>query len=416
MIRMPDRDFSAADAVRRDVPLLFGVFGAPGAGKTPSSIRIGVGMQQVLGGDLWVVDTEAGRALAYADKYKFKHCPMPPPHGSLDFLKAIKDGIRNGARVIVLDTFSHEHSGIGGLLDQHDSETERLAKLWKCDYDKASRSAWVQPKAGRKLLFNEIEQLGREKVAFVFSFRAKEKSDQTKAGKYVELGFMPETDENFLFMLTSSALLLPRSKGVPTWKSEKAGETMMIRLPDQFEDIFRDGRQLDEEHGRLMAEWSRGTGSASMGPKPAEKPPQTLAGRAKAAEGFLLGAKSSDSLGKRWKNAKPLCDELRDPIAQVDPHLYASLKKVYEECVAKFAPEGQPSEPPEGAMSIEYAKDLANRVEAHLLAENDGSKSKAELALSELTAGKVRMFTALSAYIFDHNEISGKLIAAMEEK
>lgn len=180
--------------------------------------------------------------------------------------------------------------------------------------------------------------------------------------------------------------------------------------------------------GAIDAELVDETEPLAPPPKQAGKPPQSLAERAEAAQAFLRAAKSSDSLEKRWTNAKPLCDELRDPVAQVDPHLYADLKKVYDECTAKFRPKGDPEEaqinrriastkdePPEGAMSIEYAKDLANRVEAHLLAENDGSKSKAELALSELTAGKVQTFVALSLYVFDHNELAGKLIAAMED-
>jgi len=102
-------------------------------------------------------------------------------------------------------------------------------------------------------------------------------------------------------------------------------------------------------------------------------------------------------------------DLLNKVKAQAEPKKKGAAKSPVVEVVAE-------SEPPEGAMSTEYAKDLANRVETFLMAENDGSKSRAELALSELTSGKVQTFAALPLYIFDHNEISSKLIAAMEEK
>lgn len=320
-MNLPDRSFDAEEAVRKDVPLLFGVFGAPGAGKTPSSIRIGTGIREVFGGDLWVIDTEAGRALAYAEKYKFKHVPMSPPHGSLHFLRAMLDAVTKGARVIVSDTFSHEHSGIGGMLDMHEAETGRLMEKWKTTYDKASRAGWASAKEQRKMLINHIEQLSKPSglrdskglieeyarkladvppVAFVFSFRAKEKSDQTSDGKYVDLGYMPETDQTFLFMLSASALLLPRSKGKPTWKSDKKGEDMMIRLPDQFAEIFKDGRQLDERHGREMAEWSKGSTTEQQPPTPDLSTDEKVA----ALKELLKTAPTIEKLEARWGQPK----------------------------------------------------------------------------------------------------------------
>lgn len=263
MMKVPDVRFPASDAVRRNIPLLFGVFGTPGSGKTPSAIRIASGMAEVYGGVPHVVDTEAGRAKMYAERYRFKHAPFPPPHGPLYYLAAIRDQIAQGARVIVVDNFSHEHGGIGGLLDRHAEEVTRLTEKWRTSEEKVTRSAWVAPKAERKFLLNEIEQLAKDslQVAFVFTFRADQKSDQTRDGKFIDLGFMPETDpkHRMLYMLTASALLLPRSMGHPTWKSDKPGESMMIRLPDEFSKIFADGRQLDERHGREMAEWAKGS-------------------------------------------------------------------------------------------------------------------------------------------------------------
>jgi pantothenate kinase-related protein Tda10 len=45
-----DRTFEDAPAVRSKVPLLLGLGGPSGGGKTFSAIRMGVGMQRVCGG------------------------------------------------------------------------------------------------------------------------------------------------------------------------------------------------------------------------------------------------------------------------------------------------------------------------------------------------------------------------------
>lgn len=415
-MKLPDRTFTTVHAEPGTRPLWIGLMGPSGGGKTFSALRLAVGIQSVIGGKIEIIDTESGRGKHYAEMFEYQYTAFPPPHGSLDYQVAIKHAVEvNGSKIIIIDSFSHEHEGEGGLIEFQEAEVARMG-----GGDNVKMLAWAKPKAARKQLLRAMLAHGTS-VVFILCFRADESSKPVKkqGGKteVVQMGFMPIAGKPFVYECTVCALLMPGANGVPTWEPENVGEKMMRKLPEQFKDMFADtdGKPMSEEHGVALAKWSLGGASATPTPKQAEKPPLPLAERAEAAEGFLMRATSSEALEKRWKNAKPLCDELRDPVAQVDPHLYASLKKVYDECVAKFAPKDQPSEPHEGTMSIEYAKDLANRVETHLLAENDGSKSKAELALSELTSGKVRMFTALSAYIFDHNEISGKLIAAMEE-
>ena len=65
----PARTFEAKPAVRQKVPLLCGLVGPSGGGKTFSALRLATGMQQVSGGDIYIVDTEARRALHYADRF-----------------------------------------------------------------------------------------------------------------------------------------------------------------------------------------------------------------------------------------------------------------------------------------------------------------------------------------------------------
>lgn len=252
------RQFQANEAVRESVPLLVGLMGPSGGGKTFSALRLATGIQRVTGGDIYGVDTEARRMLHYADRFKFKHVPFSAPFGSLDYLDVLRFCVARGARVIIVDSMSHEHEGPGGMIDLHEKELDRLAKD---DWDKRERVkmlAWQKPKANRRTLINGLLQL---EANFIFCFRAKQTAKPMKIkGKteVVPLGFMPIAGEEFVFEQTVNCLLLPAANGVPTWKSENMGERQMMKLPSQFKKIFADEQPLSEDIGQQLAQWAKG--------------------------------------------------------------------------------------------------------------------------------------------------------------
>jgi hypothetical protein len=53
MATQPERKFTANDAKREHVPLLIGLTGPSGGGKTYSALRLATGIQQVTGGDIY---------------------------------------------------------------------------------------------------------------------------------------------------------------------------------------------------------------------------------------------------------------------------------------------------------------------------------------------------------------------------
>src|SRR5215471_21060867 len=108
-----NRVFVAKPAVRESVPLLIGLMGPSGSGKTFSALRLATGIQKVTGGDIYGIDTEARRMLHYADRFKFKHIQFDAPFGSLDYLACIQQCVRDGAKVIIVDSMSHEHESVG---------------------------------------------------------------------------------------------------------------------------------------------------------------------------------------------------------------------------------------------------------------------------------------------------------------
>ena len=250
------RTFEDKPAVRESVPLLVGLMGPSGGGKTYSALRLATGIQRVTGGDIYHIDTEARRALHYADKFKFRHLEFGAPFGSLDYLAAIEHCVSKGAKVIIVDSMSHEHEGPGGVLEQHAEETKRLAAKWKCSENAAQMSAWGPCKADRRQMINRILQL---KCNFVFCFRAKEKLKIVKGQDPKPMGYMAIAGEEFVYEMTMCALLMPGANGVPTWQSQEAGEAAMIKIPAQFRDLLLGARgPLSEDIGQELATWAAG--------------------------------------------------------------------------------------------------------------------------------------------------------------
>lgn len=263
---MGTRTFSDMPAVRTSVPLLLGLTGASGSGKTYSALRAATGIQRVTGGEIYYIDTEARRALHYADRFKFRHLEFKAPFGPLDYLAAIEHCQKQGAKVIVVDSMSHEHEGPGGVLEKHEQETTRLSALWHCSRDAAQMSAWAEPKAERRRLINSILQLG---VNGIFCFRAKEKLKIAKGEKPVPMGWMPIAGEEFVYEMTVNCLLYPGCGGVPVWNPGEIGEKMMVKLPEQFRQLFKETRPLDEDTGEALAKWAAGDSAATpTGPAP----------------------------------------------------------------------------------------------------------------------------------------------------
>lgn len=306
----PARIFEAKPAVRASVPLLIGLTGPSGGGKTFSALRLAKGIQSVTGGDIYGIDTEARRMLHYADRFSFRHLQFDAPFGSIDYLDAIKHCVAQGAGVVIVDSMSHEHEGPGGMIDAHDKELDRMAGGDWSKRERMNMLAWQKPKAARRALINGILQLNAN---FIFCFRAKNTAKPVrKDGKteIVQQGFMPIAGEELVFEMTMNALLLPHADGVPTWQSENVGERMMMKLPDQFRDLLAEPRPLSEDIGAALATWARGG-------TPADEEQARAAAREAAVKG-------KDALQAHWKGldqstrrvVQPIMDELKEIAAK----------------------------------------------------------------------------------------------------
>lgn len=248
-----DRVFEDLPAVRASVPLLVGLMGPSGSGKTFSALRLATGMQRVTGGDIFVIDTEARRALHYADRFKFRHLAFGAPFSPDDYLAAIQHCVDKGARTIIIDSASLEHEGQGGVLEMHEAELQRMGGSASNNFP-----AWAKPKAARRRLLTALTQFQSN---FILCWRAKEKIKPPAKGskEMIELGFMPIAGEEFIYEMTLNALILPNAGGVPTWQSDYVGERQMIKLPEMFRKPLLESKQpLSEETGEMLARWASG--------------------------------------------------------------------------------------------------------------------------------------------------------------
>lgn len=270
MAREIKRDFTATKGIRSKTPLLIGMSGPPGSGKTMSAIRLATGIKKDRGGPIIFLDTDGDRGKHYCPRdgetpdykntFDIEHVSFQPPYSPLDFLEAINQQLKREPSCIVVDSASDEHEGPGGVLSMADAYLDRVGGTDYAKRDRLKSASWIEPKAERLSFINGVNRI---KVPIVFCFRAREKTkplkdEQTGKVKPTNIGWTPIAPPEIVGMMTLFCLLPNRSDGIPMWKGSTAYEDFSIKLPIQFRSMIRDGAQVDEEMGRAMSEWARG--------------------------------------------------------------------------------------------------------------------------------------------------------------
>lgn len=255
------RTFIDSPAVRERTPLMLGLVGPSGSGKTYSALRLAAGMQRVCPGEIFFIDTEARRALHYAESFAFRHLPFGAPFDPLSYLEAVKHCVAKGAVTVIIDSMSHEHEGPGGVLEMHAAEVLKKSGGDEAKAERVKIGAWAKPKAERRRLINSLLQLG---CNLIMCFRAKEKLKVVPGKPPVPMGWQPIAGEEFIYECALNCLLLPGSKGTPEWSPHEPGEKAMVKLPEQFRALFASSPQLTEDVGEKLARWAAG---APVGPQ-----------------------------------------------------------------------------------------------------------------------------------------------------
>lgn len=243
------------------LPLLIGLIGPSGGGKTLSALRLATGIQKIRGGKIVALDTEARRMLHYRKQFDFRYLEFTPPFSSLRYCEALEAAAKEAeGGVVIVDSMSHEHESTDGYLEYHEKELTRIAgDDWKAR-QKATFTAWIKPSADRRKLINKILQID---CAFIFCFRSKEKLKIVAGGQPIPLGWQAIAGEEFAYEMTVRCLLTPGANGVPDW-SESAFKNHVAKLGDSHKVMFPVGKQLDESIGERLALWAKGDSIADQ--------------------------------------------------------------------------------------------------------------------------------------------------------
>jgi DNA polymerase III delta prime subunit len=231
-------------AVRTNTSTLISLAGPSGSGKTYSAIRLARGLVGEQG-KMVLIDTEAGRALHYADTFNFDHYELRPPFSPENYALAVKAAEESGYTAIIVDSMSHEWAGDGGCQDMHDEAHEKLGNT-----EQTNILAWRDAKLDHKRMVSRFLQSHSH---LIFCLRAEEKIKFTKdatTGKtqIVPQGWMPICEKNFQYEMTVSFMLT----------DEKPGYGKPIKLQEQHKPFFDLTKPLDEQAGRKLAEWANG--------------------------------------------------------------------------------------------------------------------------------------------------------------
>lgn len=237
-------------AKREAIPLLIGLAGGTGSGKTFSALRLARGLAD--GKPFAGIDTENGRMSHYADLFpELQVARIEAPFRPQSYGDAIEAAHKASFGVVVVDSASHEWYGDGGCLDWHD-------ELMGTDQRK-NLSAWIEPKREHKRFVTRLLQLNAH---VILCFRAEPKVEAVRGENgRVEIkpkrtlpsagldGWIPITEKNLPFEMTCSFLLMPDAPGLPR----------PMKLPEQMKPLVPLDKPLDESVGHALAAWAAGS-------------------------------------------------------------------------------------------------------------------------------------------------------------
>jgi len=220
--------------------LFVALAGGTNSGKTFSALRLARGIAGP-SGKIAVVDTEGGRTLHLKKDFQFDVMMLDPPHRPERYAEAARAAEDAGYDVLVIDSFSMEWVGLGGVLDWQSEEFERMGSR-----EALKLASWIKPKMAHKAMVYGFLQ---RRMPIVFSMRAEEKAK--KEGRDVKAEWAPICNKAFPFEVTVSFMLQQDRQGV-------IDLSLPHKMEGQHRSMFRDGDQLSEQHGELLARWARG--------------------------------------------------------------------------------------------------------------------------------------------------------------
>ena len=243
-----------------NVPFFVSLAAPSGGGKTLSALRLATGFAKIVEArdktrkGIFLIDTEAGRALRYRHDYDFMHGRFEAPFTPDAYLEAIIAAHEAHASVCIVDSMSHEHDGPGGLLEWHDKVIERMSK-GRDGFrpEDVSYRAWAEPKQSHRKFVGAVTAIP---MPVIFCFRAREKTvmadNPERPGKKMlkPLGLMPISADGFEYEMSVRFVLGAQSAGVPDLSLQAS------RVDGEVRALIEPGSPLDEALGERLARWN----------------------------------------------------------------------------------------------------------------------------------------------------------------
>lgn len=241
------------------------IAGGSGTGKTYSACLLADGLAD--GKPFAFIDTENKRALHYRRSFPnmvhFNFGPQLdghmvgfPPERWIAQLDHIE---KEGFGAVVIDSFSHAWEGIGGVLEMQADTLERLVEEKRArsnrevDPNTLNQLSWVEPKQRYRRL---VERIVQSQAHVILCIRAKPvmqtgygnnaKNARPTKLRRADIPWDIASDKDLIFEMTASMILEP----------ERPGEPVMLKCPDHFRSVFRQGRRLSKDMGDEMRTWA----------------------------------------------------------------------------------------------------------------------------------------------------------------
>ncbi len=274
--------FSFRPAVREGVGLFIAIAGSSRTGKTYTALRLAKGIAGATG-KIAAIDTEGKRMSHYTDDFKFDVWNMQSPFNGNRFLEAARGAQEAGYSVLVIDSFSLEWSGAGGVLAEH----ARIMGEANNDQKKSDRT-WNRvkgPGSEHKLMMDGFLQLT---MPVIFCLRANEVAEHLGGGWKVD------QDKRFLFEWTVALTLHPNKRGAAFYDIIDAKKKPLWKVSDQHRHIFPEGQVITEAAGEALQAWRNSAEAAST--TTVERPKQTYAEWLAELQSDLSEATTSDEV------------------------------------------------------------------------------------------------------------------------
>jgi len=236
-------------AKRIPAPLVIGLAGPSKSGKSLSGLRMATGLAN--GGTILMVNTEP-HGHHYADRFTYQAFDMAPPHRPDKYTEVLAAAQALNPAVLIIDSLTHMHDGIGGMNEWHDEIALEMAQGDRKRAEKMNAPAWAVVKASENHFVYQLLSMG---CHVILTFRAKEKVKIARDGKWHDLGWRPIMSDRIAFETMFTLMFLPYSGGVPDL------DVSELRWPFDGDFIPKD-KPVDEALGRSLAEWAKGNGGA----------------------------------------------------------------------------------------------------------------------------------------------------------